>query len=543
MSSIADGFNRFFAKFSGVSHDEDIAPTNLERPCSASAFLPDMTIEDLRTLLFSFNPNKAPGADNIRLGDLRRNFDALGHNLLHILNGILSFGTIPDGLKSAIIKPIYKGGAHDDVQSYRPISILPCLALVFEKHILKTMTAFLGKFNLLSPTQHGFTAGRGTDSLLEELVDTLHSTFENNKFACALFLDVSKAFDTISHKVLMKKIHDYGFRGPFYRILQDFLTNRTQHVSLCNTSSVDVLLKAGVPQGSVLSPLLFNLYVNDLAKTVSGCDIYQYADDTLLVSRHINLQEAISLLQTNASLVIDWFDANYIKINIQKTKLIRFSNPLKRKCPDIPFIMHSSKCTHCRCTPLEFVNTTKYLGIFFYSDLSWNSHLAYIAKRLRSVSCMLYCTKSFFPFSVRKMLANALAYGLLRYGITVYANCSMLWHTKIDAILKSILKGVAYTSLSNSSDELFAVLGLPRLSAQFKRCVISKHYWTSTFKTPRVVTRVLRESESFVIPRVYTKYGKRLRSFYVPEIFNNLSDIFIDINSKRQLKKALRSIC
>lgn len=197
------------------------------------------------------------------------------------------------------------------------------------------MTTFLDKFDILSPTQQGFTAGRGTDSLLEELVDSLHSTFESNKFACALFLDVSKAFATISHKVLLKKLYDYGFRGPFYRILQDFLTNRTQHVSLCNATSVNVPLKAGVPQGSVLSPLLFNLYVNDLAKTVLGCDIYQYADDTLLFSRHINFHDAISLLQTNASRVIDWFEANYITLNIQKTKLVRFSNPLKRYCRDI----------------------------------------------------------------------------------------------------------------------------------------------------------------------------------------------------------------
>lgn len=402
--------------------------------------------EDLRTLLFSFNPNKAPGADKIRLGDLRRNFEVLENILLHIFNGILSFGIIPAGLKIAIVRPIYKGGARDNFESYRSISILPCLALVLEKHRLKTMTTFLDKFDILSPTQQGFTAGRGTDSLLEELVDSLHSTFESNKFACALFLDVSKAFATISHKVLLKKLYDYGFRGPFYRILQDFLTNRTQHVSLCNATSVNVPLKAGVPQGSVLSPLLFNLYVNDLAKTVLGCDIYQYADDTLLFSRHINFHDAISLLQTNASRVIDWFEANYITLNIQKTKLVRFSNPLKRYCRDIPLLMHSSKCTDCRCTPLKFVSTVKYLGIFFDAGLylSWNSHLAYIAKRLRSVSCMLYCTKSFFPFSVRKIIVNALAYGLLRYGITVYANCSVLWHDKIDTILKSILRGVAY---------------------------------------------------------------------------------------------------
>lgn len=304
-----------------------------------------------------------------------------------------------------------------------------------------------------------------------------------------------------------------------------------------------MLLKAGVPQGSVLAPLLFNLYVNDLSKTISGCEIYQYADDTLLVSRHLNLSSATVKLQENSTQVMDWFKANLIKINVHKTKLVCFSSPSKRKRLDIPFILHSSKCTHCSCTPLEYVNTTKYLGIFFDSDLSWNSHLSYIAKKLRSVSCMLYTTKTFLPLSVRKMIVNALAYGLLRYGITIYANCSMLWYHKIDSILKSILKSVAYTSFDLPSEELFSSLCLPRFSALYKRCVIDKHYWHSPFKTPRVLQRNLRESERFFIPRVYTKYGKRMRSFYVPELFNTLSDSFLELGSKRQLKKQLKTIC
>lgn len=405
------------------------------------------------------------------------------------------------------------------------------------------MTIFLDKFSLLSPSQYGFMAGRGTDSLLEDLVDSLHSAFENNKYACALFLDVAKAFDSINHKILLKKIFAYGFRGPFFNLLQDYLANRTQYISICNTRSAEVFLKSGVPQGSVLSPLLFNLYVNDLAKSVSGCQLYQYADDTLLVSTHIKCSSAINLLQDNATQVMNWFDANRIKINIHKTKLMCFHSPLKRMSSHIPFVLHSSNCTSCRCTPLEYVNTNKYLGIYFDRDMSWNSHLSYVAKKLRSVSCMLYSTKMFLPLSVRKMIANALAYGVLRYGIAVYGKCSTLWQNKIDSILKSILKGVAYTSINIPSEDLFEYLCLPRFSALFQRSVISKHIWSSPFKTPRIVHRALREGERFIIPRVYTKYGQRLRSFYVPELFNGLSNTFFGLDSKRKLKKLLRTIC
>lgn len=216
VTSIADSFNRFFASVSGVSHDEAISPINLQLSCSASAFLPNMTMEDLRAIFFNFRPNKAPGSDSIRVGDIRRNFEVLGNVLLYILNGCISSGVIPVGFKNAIVRPLFKGGRFDDVKSYRPISILSCLSLALEKHILNTMTAFLDKFSLLSPSQYGFITGRGTQSLLEDLVDTLNTTLDKNKFACALFLDVSKAFDSISHKILLKKIYDCGFRGPFF---------------------------------------------------------------------------------------------------------------------------------------------------------------------------------------------------------------------------------------------------------------------------------------------------------------------------------------
>uniref|UniRef100_A0A6B0VGV2 Putative tick transposon n=1 Tax=Ixodes ricinus TaxID=34613 RepID=A0A6B0VGV2_IXORI len=543
IESIADSFNRFFASFSGTSRDEFTTPTNLEPPVSESAFLPSMTAADLHAFLFSFKPNKAPGIDNIFVGDLRRNFGSLSNILLYILNGIIHSGAIPALFKSALVRPLYKGGTRNSVESYRPISILPCLALVLEKHILNTMTSFLTKFNVLSPSQYGFVPGLGTDSLLEDLADTLHATFEGNKYACALFLDVSKAFDSISHKVLLKKVFDYGFRGPFFHLLRDFLTQRSQQVSICGIKSTKAILRSGVPQGSVLSPLLFNLYVNDLAKTISGCEIFQYADDTLLVSRHINLHSATSLLQADATRAMDWFEANIININVHKTKLICFANPLKRKCLDIPFLLHPSNCEHCTCSPIEYVNTTKYLGIYFDNDLSWNSHLTYVAKKLRSISCMLYSTKTFLPISVRKMIVNALAYGLLRYGITLYANCSLFWQSKIDSILRGILKSVAYSPTGVPSDELFSYLCLPSFYALFKRCVISKHYWQSPYKIPRVAQRTLREGERFAVPRVCTRYGERLRSYYVPQLFNGLPPLFFHANSRRQLKRLLNSVC
>lgn len=187
------------------------------------------------------------------------------------------------------------------------------------------------------------------------------------------------------------------------------------------------MIKAGVPQGSVLSPLLFNLFVNSISARVTSCGIFQYADDTALVSRHLNYCHAVRLLQDDALRIMDWFDENLIAINSSKTKLVCFRNPLKNVVLDSPVTLHNSRCSDWNCSPLECVDQVKYLGILFDSDMSWNSHLSYICGKLRSINCLLFSHRVFMPFFVRKSIAHALGYSIIRYGITLFGNSSELW--------------------------------------------------------------------------------------------------------------------
>lgn len=184
------------------------------------------------------------------------------------------------------------------------------------------------------------------------------------------FLDVAKAFDTVSHKLLLHKLYNYGFRGPFHTLLGNFFAGRSQQVSVGNFKSPRVGLKAGVPQGSILSPLLFNLYVNDIATRISTCKMFQYADDTLIISTHLDIHQAVQFLQHDVEQVMDWFSENLFSINASKTKLVFFKNPLKRVNLDTPVMLHGTKCVNCACPPLNCVDSVKYLGIHFDSDLS-----------------------------------------------------------------------------------------------------------------------------------------------------------------------------
>lgn len=302
------------------------------------------------------------------------------------------------------------------------------------------------------------------------------------------------------------------------------------------------MIKAGVPQGSVLSPLLFNLYVNDISTRVSNCRIFQYADDTVLISRHLNYEKALHLLTEDATHLMDWFDENLIKINMSKTQFVCFRNPLKKLNLRSSVVLHKSNCRNCKCLPLVCVDNVKYLGIRFDSDMSWNTHLTHICNKLRSVSCLLFNQKVFMPFTIRKSIAHALGYSVLRYGITLFANCSELWQDKINRILKGLLKSVGYQMDFTPDIDVFETLQLPTFYSLFLQCVVLRHFWSDDFKRPFISERTFRHSARFETPRCFTRYGKRVRRYYVPLIFNKLPEHILRATTRRNLKKMLTNI-
>lgn len=182
------------------------------------------------------------------------------------------------------------------------------------------------------------------------------------------------------------------------------------------------MLLAGVPQGSVLSPLLSNFYFNEMSARLSTCEIFQHADDTVLVSSHLDFHQAARLLQRDDERVVDWFSDNLFTINASKTLLACFRNPLKRINLDSSIVLHGSHCLDSECLSLEYVGGVKYLRVFCDSDLSWVTHLCHIRRKLGGVSFLLFNDRVFMPLAVTKSVAHALAYSVLRYGITLSGN-------------------------------------------------------------------------------------------------------------------------
>lgn len=233
LAQTATVFNEHFAPVSGATSTV-LAVHSGKKIISASAFLPTITFDILARLVAGYRRHKPAGIDCISVPFLQRNFDALSGILLAILNGFLDTATLPTELKTVIVTSLFKGGKKGSVDSYRSISILPILSQIIGKFLLETTTSFLNKLSVISSCQFGFVAGRGNIALLEEFSDEFDTALEQNMFACALFLDTPKAFDTVNPERLLEKLYLLGFRGPFYQFLKNYLYGRSQVISLDN---------------------------------------------------------------------------------------------------------------------------------------------------------------------------------------------------------------------------------------------------------------------------------------------------------------------
>ena len=205
-------------------------------------------------------------------------------------------GIVPDSLKIAKVIPIHKKGKMNELCNYRPVSVLPALSKVYERLLYNRILEFVGKHEILSNHQFGFRKKYSTSHAINSLVNQFHDSVEKNEFMIGLFIDLSRAFDTISHKILIDKLYKYGIRGIALEWIKDYLLNRKQYVVYNNTKSNISSVEIGVPQGSILGPLLFLIYVNELPNISSTLSCIQFADDTSIFIRGRSLPKITSIL-------------------------------------------------------------------------------------------------------------------------------------------------------------------------------------------------------------------------------------------------------
>lgn len=244
--------------------------------------------------------------------------------IARIINKCIDQAIWPDALKAAEIVPVYKSGDVHEISNYRPISLISNIAKIFEKAIHGRLLKFLNKHKILNINQFGFQKGINTSNAMDKVLHEIYSSINKNKAVVATFIDLQKAFDTVDHKLLFTKLEKYGIRGLALRLLKSYLTNRTQKVKINDTLSEATTVEIGVPQGSVLGPLLFLIYINDIF--VVSTYIYAFADDTVILSMENTWCDAVSLMNEKLNNLSDWFIANKLSLNVKKTELMVFGS-------------------------------------------------------------------------------------------------------------------------------------------------------------------------------------------------------------------------
>ena len=398
---------------------------------SPTTFLDPPQPIEIFNAINSLKIHKASGCDNISSFFLRMGNEVLAPILSIYFGLVFELGSFPQIFKTAKVIPIFKSSTKNLVNNYRPISLLPCLSKVLEKVIENRFLNFFEKNKIFYSYQYGFREKRSVTHALLDVITQGYNAIEQKSFTALLLMDLRKAFNTVSHRILLQKLLHYGIRGPAYTLTESYLSNRQQFVSINNVTSCSKPISIGVPQGSILGPLLFLIYVNDLPNATS-CQPRLFADDTYLVLKNSTLNE----LETNCNLELQnlhrWCNANELQINPEKFKAVILLPKLNSPEPELDICYNTAR--------ISLSDSSKYLGVILDKKLNFQPHLLSLNKRVSRSVGILSKLRYFFPSSTLLLLYHALVLPHLLYGLPIWGSTYESYINKVQVLQNKAIR-------------------------------------------------------------------------------------------------------
>ena len=544
--SIADGFNNFFVDV-GSNLDKKITVADnaasiydfMGQQCPNSMFINPVSEDEVVNIIKSCKPKHSKDCDDINMYVLSKVTDQIVKPLVHIFNLSFSSGIFPSEMKTAKVIPVFKSGNRSDFSNYRPISLLSQFSKILEKLFNLRLEQFLISNEILSNCQYGFRSSMSTVHAALELIESISTAVDNKKHCAGVFIDLKKAFDTVNHDLLVKKLFFYGIRGTANAWLNNYLTNRNQYVIADDHSSGMRLITCGVPQGSVLGPVLFLLYINDICNVSNLLKFVLFADDTNIFCSSTSLHDLQDTINRELDKLFVWFSVNRLSLNLGKTNYMLF----RSRPPDNELALKINNVV------LPRVAATKFLGIIIDDKLSWKPHIQSVKSKLSSVLSIMYKASKLINTTGMYTLYCSLFHPYLSYCNEIWGNTYTSNVKCLFTLQKKAIRLICNADRLAHTNAMFKDMSILKLSefVKYKTAIVMFNIFHGTLPiqlqmrfTKYSSVYSTRQTKSFVMVQVRTNLKAMCLSVHGVKLWNTLPDDIKNCTSVNIFKKCIK---
>ena len=454
-------------------------------PSPSSAFFAPTTPGEMEFICQGLDASKGPGHDDISPAAVRHVSSELSGPLSRLVNACLEVGYFPDFLKVARVSPIFKSGDPAGFGNYRPISVLPVFSKIFERVVQERLLSFLKQQGSILDGQYGFRRGHSTYMAILDMVERIRQAWEDDEHCLGVFIDFSKAFDTVDHSILVSKLESLGIRGLPLELLRSYLSNRKQYVVFRGVESLQQDICVGIPQGSILGPLLFLLYINDLSRASTYFRYILFADDTNLFASGKDRRALYMGVNSELGKLSDWFAHSRLTLNYSKTEFIEFCKPTNGSSSSLDLKLDGSL--------IKEVNDSKFLGVHIDKNISWRVHIGKIIAKISQTVGIIGRARSFMNGPQLLCLYNTMVLPHLQYCLINWGNFkgdrNLGLRDRILALQKRLVRIICGTHRISHADPLFAQLGALKIDDLYTQSVRIISFKASRNQLPGGMTR------------------------------------------------------
>ena len=527
----AEMFNKFFSSYSDINTSHAALPANVGHIAHSLDQI-QITEKEISDLIMNIDTSKATGCDLVSSSMLKQAGDSIVPSLTRLFNVSLHTGAFPNSWKLANVTPIFKKNDKSLIDNYSPVSLLSCVGKLFERAVFKHVFNFLRDNNIISLKQSGFIPGDSTSYQLVHLHHLFTEALENQKDIRIVFCDISKAFDRVWHEGLLFKLRKIGINGSLLQWFSNYLYNRKQRVVINGQHSSWSSIKAGVPQGSVLGPLLFLIYINDITSVIQS-EVRLFADDTIVYVFVDNPSDSADALNLDLANMTDWANQWLVRFSPPKTVTLNISKK-KKKLPRPPLSMDN--------TVLKEVKSHKHLGVTISNDLSWKEHIESISVSASQCLDVLNALKYKLDRATLERLYFSFVRSKLEYSSIVWDNCFKYEKDLIENVQLRAAKIVSGAINKTSRELIYKELGWDSLEERRRKQRLVVMFKIKNNLAPVYLQEVIRPHDIGYdlrnqnrIPTIRCKTATLQKSFF-PQTITDWNNLDPNIRKSEDIK-------